>query len=99
LRGLWSLCPREEKTLLGACSQLPEKSTIDQSAATAAITRSNKAHKRAIVIRQSKHLNNVVEQDHRAVKRLVRPVLGFKSFWAAWRILASIEVRQAIRKG
>ena len=33
------------------------------------------------------------------MKRLARPVLGFKAFWAAWRILASIEVRQAIRKG
>ena len=59
---------------------LPEKITIDQSGSnTAAIKRYNKIHKTAIVIRQSKYLNNVVEQDHRAVKRMVRPMLGFRS--------------------
>lgn len=45
------------------------------------------------------NLNNVVEQDHRAVKRLVRPMLGFKSFWAAQRTLAGIEVMHLLRKG
>lgn len=60
---------------------VPEKITIDQSGSnTAAITRYNKIHKTAIVIRQSKYLNNLVEQDHRAVKRITRPMLGFKSF-------------------
>jgi putative transposase len=63
---------------------LPEKITIDQSGAnTAAITHYNKIHKTAIVIRHCKYLNNIVEQDHRAVKRLTRPMLGFKSFWSA----------------
>jgi transposase-like protein len=38
-------------------------------------------------------------QDHRAVKRLTRPMLGFKSFWAACCTIAGIEVRHAIRKG
>jgi transposase-like protein len=51
------------------------------------------------VIRHSKYLNNIVEQDHRAVKRLVRPMLGFKSFWAARCTIAGIEVMHAIRKG
>lgn len=79
---------------------LPEKITIDQSGSnTAAITRYNRAHKTAIVIRQSKYLNNIVEQDHRAVKRVVRPMLGFKSFWAACCTIAGIEVMHAIRKG
>ncbi len=40
----------------------------------------------------------LVEQDHRTVKRLVRPMLGFKSFWAARCTLADIEVMHAIRK-
>src|SRR6266481_5679255 len=63
---------------------LPEKITIDKSGAnTAAITHYNRTHKTAIIIRQSKYLNNIVEQDHRAVKRVVKPMLGFKSFWAA----------------
>jgi putative transposase len=79
---------------------LPEKITIDQSGAnTAAITHYNKTQKTAIVIRHSKYLNNLVEQDHRAVKRLTRPMLGFKSFWAACCTIAGIEVMHAIRKG
>jgi transposase-like protein len=79
---------------------LPEKITIDQSGSnTAAITLYNKMHKTGIVIRQCKYLNNLVEQDHRAVKRLTRPMLGFKSFWAACCTIAGIEVMHAIRKG
>lgn len=45
---------------------LPEKIPIDQSGSNMA----------GIMIRQCKYLNNLVEQDHRAVKRLVRPMLG-----------------------
>jgi transposase-like protein len=56
-------------------------------------------HKTAIVIRQCKYLNNMVEQDHRAVKRIVRPMLRFKSFWAACCTIVGIEVMHAIRKG
>jgi putative transposase len=79
---------------------LPEKITIDKSGAnTAAIKHYNKIHTTAIVIRHSKYLNNLVEQDHRAVKRRVRPMLGFKSFWAACCTLSGIEVMHAIRKG
>ena len=79
---------------------LPEKITIDKSGAnTAAIKHSNRTHKTAIVIRHSKYLNNLVEQDHRAVKRLTRPMLGFKSFWAARCTIAGMEVMHAIRKG
>jgi transposase-like protein len=79
---------------------LPEKITIDQSGSnTAAIKRYNKTQKTAIVIRHSKYLNNLVEQDHRAVKRLIHPTLGFKSFWAARCTIAGMEVMHAIRKG
>ena len=79
---------------------LPEKITIDQSGSnTAAITRYNALHKTAIILRHSKYLNNLVEQDHRAVKRLTRPMLGFKSFWSARCTIAGIEVMHAIRKG
>jgi putative transposase len=79
---------------------LPEKIPIDQSGSnTAAITLYNRTHKTAIAIRQSKYLNNVVEQDHRAVKRITHPMLGFKSFWSARCTIAGIEVMHAIRKG
>ena len=78
---------------------LPEKIMIDQSGSnTAAIHHYNQVHKTAIVIRQSKYLNNLVEQDHRAVKRLTHPMLGFKSFWAACCTIAGIEVMHGIRK-
>lgn len=43
--------------------------------------------------------NNIVEQDHRAIKRAVRPMLGFKSFWSAAITLAGIELMHMIRKG
>jgi transposase-like protein len=79
---------------------LPEKITIDKSGSnTAAIKHYNKFHKTAIIVRHSKYLNNIMEQDHRAVKRLTRPMLGFKSFWAARCTIAGVEVMHAIRKG
>ena len=52
-----------------------------------------------IELRQVKYLNNIVEQDHRAIKRLTRPMLGFKSFWSAAITLAGIEIMHMIRKG
>jgi putative transposase len=79
---------------------LPEKITIDKSGSnTAAIQHYNQTHRTTMVIRHSKYLNNLVEQDHRAVKRLIRPMLGFKSFWSARCTIAGIEVMHAIRKG
>jgi len=53
----------------------------------------------SIELRQVKYLNNIVEQDHRAIKRLTRPMLGFKSFWSAAITLAGIEIMHMIRKG
>ena len=60
---------------------VPETITIDGSDANeAAIKSYNEEHGTAIIIRQVKYLNNIVEQDHRGVKRVTRPMLGFKSF-------------------
>ena len=50
-------------------------------------------------LRQCKYLNNIVEQDHRRIKRLVRPGLGFGSLRTAGRTLAGYEVMAMIRKG
>jgi transposase-like protein len=50
-------------------------------------------------LRQTKFLNNIVEQDHRRVKRLVRPGLGFGGFHTAQRTLAGYEAMAMIRKG
>jgi putative transposase len=74
--------------------------TIDQSDAnTAGIESYNVEHDTAITIRQFKYLNNIVEQDHRTVKRITRPMLGFKSFRCARVILAGIEIMHMICKG
>ncbi len=78
----------------------PEKITIDKSGAnTAAIDSYNAEHEAHIEMRQSKYLNNIVEQDHRAIKRIVRPMLGFKSMRCARILLAGIETMHMIRKG
>jgi putative transposase len=50
-------------------------------------------------MRQIKFINNIVEQDHRAIKRQIRPMLGFKSFWSAAVTLAGVELTHMIRKG
>jgi IS6 family transposase len=50
-------------------------------------------------LRQCKYLNNIVEQDHRRIKRLVRPGLGFGSLRTARRTLAGYEAMAMIRKG
>ena len=78
---------------------LPETITIDGSDANeAAIKRYNEAHGTAIIIRQVKYLNNIVEQDHRGVKRVTRPMLGFKAFEAAQDTLVGIELMYMIKK-
>jgi putative transposase len=51
-----------------------------------------------ICIRQSQYLNNRIEQDHRRIKRRVRPMLGFKSFASAGAILDGIEMVAMMRK-
>jgi len=78
---------------------VPEKITIDGSEANAAAIHSyNKEHGTTIVIRQVKYLNNIVEQDHRAVKRVTRPMLGFKSFETAQCTSAGVELVHMIKK-
>jgi transposase-like protein len=78
---------------------VPEKITIDGSAANdAAIKSYNDEHGTAIVIRKRKYLKNIIEQDHRAVKRVIRPMLGFKAFYAARRTLVGIELMHMIKK-
>jgi putative transposase len=78
---------------------VPESITIDGSNAhEAAIKSYNQEHGTAIKIRQIKYLNNIVEQDHRGVKRVTRPMLGFKSFEAAQSTLTGIELMHMLKK-
>ena len=68
---------------------VPEKITIDKSGAnTAAIVSYNVDHDTDIKICQVKYLNNVVEQDHRAIKRMVKAMLGFR--WRSLRLIRAI---------
>jgi putative transposase len=79
---------------------VPEKITIDKNGAnTAAIDSVKAAACVDILLRQSKYLNSIVEQDHRAIKRITLPMLGFKSFWSARILIAGIETMHMIRKG
>ena len=78
---------------------VPETMTIDGSDANeAAIKRYNEENGTTIRIRQVQYFNNIVEQDHRAVKRVTRPMLGVKSFEAAQGTLVGIELMHMIKK-
>jgi len=67
--------------------------TIDRSGSNlAALNAINAERETPIKVRQVKYLNNVVEQDHRAIKRRIRPMLGFKDFNCARAILSGIEL-------
>ena len=86
-------------------NDLPRKIVIDKSGSnTAGIKAINKMLKGfgcpiPIEMVRRKYLNNIVEQDHRFIKRLTRPMLGFKSFASASATLEEIEVAHMIRKG
>ena len=51
-----------------------------------------------ITVRQIKYLNNIVEQDHRSIKKITNPMLGFKAFHSAEATLAGIELHHMLRK-
>ena len=79
---------------------VPEKLTFDKSGSNMAAIASIQADSGLpIEMRQSKYLNNLVGQVHRAVERITRPMLGFKTFRCARILTAGIEVMHMIRKG
>ena len=78
------------------------KVTIDKSSTNAfalATLNADKPAEESITVRQSKYLNNLIEQDHRNIKRRIRPMLRVKSFRRAQTLLAGIELLHMIRKG
>ena len=79
---------------------MPDTITIDKSGANTAVIEGMRADSgEDIQLRQSKDLDNIVEQDHPAIKRIVRPMLGFKSFRCASILIAGIETMHVIKKG
>ena len=78
----------------------PEKVSMDKSGTNkSAIDQMIENKTISIIVRQVKYVNNNVEQDHRAIKRITKPMLGFKSFHAAKNVLAGIELMHMIREG
>ena len=78
----------------------PETITIDKSGSNlAALEALNAQRDTPIKIRQNKYLNNIIEQDHRAIKRRTRPMLVFKTFRCAGILLGGIELMHMIKKG
>lgn len=78
----------------------PETVTIDKSGANlAALEAINAERETPIRIRQTKCLNNIIDQDHSAIKRRTRPMLGFKNFRCARILPGGIEVARMIARG
>jgi transposase-like protein len=78
----------------------PETVTMDKSTSNLATLHAVNAERGTpIEIRQVKYLNNIVEQDHRAIKRITRPMVVFKDFDRARVIRSGIKVTHMIEKG
>ena len=82
-------------------NQIPRLITVDKNPAyPPAIDKlkNNKILPKNVDIRQIKYLNNIIEQDHRYIKRIVNPMLGFQSFRSANKTLKGIEAMNMIKK-
>jgi IS6 family transposase len=91
-----------KKALAFSYVSKPRVITVDKNPAYPVAIQQLKNGKKmpeGIQIRQVKYLNNIVEQDHRFIKKRVRSMLGFKSFRTAKWILAGIEAMHIMKKG
>ena len=80
----------------------PQVITVDKNAAYPKAIDELKAKKefsKKVKLRQKKYLNNIVEQDHPWIKRLVKPGMGFGSFNTARRTIKGYEAMNMVRKG
>jgi transposase-like protein len=90
------------KTRAASHTAEPRVINVDKNAAYPKAFKELKAEGRfpqGCELRQVKYLNNLIEQDHRFIKRLTKPAMGFFSFETAWRTLQGVEVMNMIRKG
>lgn len=90
------------KTLNASHTVTPRVITVDKNAAYPKALTEMKAVSSlpaSCELRQSKYLNNLVEQDHRFIKRLVKPGMGFFFFETAWRTLQGYEIMHMMKKG
>src|SRR5438270_3555649 len=90
------------KALAAPHTSTPRVITVDKNAAYPKAFKKLKAERLMLdtcVLRQRKYLNNLVEQDHRFIKRLVKLGMGFFSSETAWRTLQGFEAMNMLRKG
>ena len=90
------------KTLKAIHTSTPRVITVDKNPAYPKAIKELKATKKLpeeVKLRQIKYLNNIVEQDHRGIKRLVKPTMGFGSFNTARRTIRGYEIINMMRKG
>jgi IS6 family transposase len=91
-----------KKALSSNHNQIPRVITADKNTAyPPAIDelKNDKILPKNVGIRQIKYLNNIIEQDHRSIKRIVNPMLGFQFFQSANKTLQGIEALNMIKKG
>jgi transposase, IS6 family len=91
-----------KKALNSNHNQIPRVITVDKNPAyPPAIDKlkNDKILPKNVNLRQIKYLNNIIEQDHRSIKRIINPMLGFQSFQSANKTLKGIEAMNMIKKG
>ncbi|PGA66072.1 IS6 family transposase, partial [Bacillus toyonensis] len=91
-----------KKSLASCHVSKPRVLTVDKNPAYPQAVKQSKKEKCLpldVELRQKKYLNNMVEQDHRFIKKRVRLMLGFQSFQTATKTLAGIEAMHIIKKG
>ncbi len=90
------------KTLKATHNQQPRVVTVDKNPAypkAIAELKAKQALPQSVELRQRPYLNNIVEQDHRFIKRLVKPGMGFGAFNTARRTIRGYETMHMLRKG
>jgi transposase, IS6 family len=90
------------KVLNAQHTQVPRVINVDKNAAYPVamdVLKEEETIAQETELRQNKYLNNIVEQDHRNIKRIVKPMMGFKTFNSARITLRGIEAMNMIRKG
>ena len=91
-----------KKALSSNHNQIPRVITVDKNPAyppAIGKLKNDKILPKNVGIRQIKYSNNIIEQDHKSIKRIVNPMLGFQSFRSANQTLKGIEAMNMIKKG
>jgi transposase-like protein len=91
-----------QKALCASHHPTPRVINVDRNPSYPSVVEALKSegtlHRRCC-LRPVQYLNNILEQDHRAIKRRVQASQGFRSFWGAYRTIQGYEAVHAIRKG